>query len=184
MGVKTGFTNKAGHCFVGAAQRQGIRLVSAVLGSGWGSRGKEGKWKDTKALMQYGFEEFAYHTAVEEGRSFGAIAVEGSPAKELDAVLSRGYTALFSEKELASLRLKAEIPESLSAPVADGEVIGRAKLFLGEDCLADLPVCAAGAAFCYTFRERLSLLLKNWLGWRESVDFSLLSAPSRVYCFQ
>lgn len=36
LGIKTGYTNRAGHCFVGAAERDGVRLVSAVLGSGWG----------------------------------------------------------------------------------------------------------------------------------------------------
>ena len=53
LGVKTGYTNRAGHCFVGAAERDGVLLVSAVLGSGWGDGGKEKKWTDTKALMNY-----------------------------------------------------------------------------------------------------------------------------------
>ncbi|MBR6543716.1 MAG: D-alanyl-D-alanine carboxypeptidase, partial [Anaerotignum sp.] len=50
LGVKTGYTNKAGHCFVGAAERDDVLFISAVLGSGWGNSGKEQKWKDTKAL--------------------------------------------------------------------------------------------------------------------------------------
>lgn len=58
LGIKTGYTNRAGHCFVGAAERDGVRLVSAVLGSGWGDAGKQKKWTDTKALMDYGFAVF------------------------------------------------------------------------------------------------------------------------------
>ena len=58
IGGKTGNETKAGHCFVGAAERDDVLLISAVLGSGWGNRGKEQKWKDTKALMDYGFENY------------------------------------------------------------------------------------------------------------------------------
>ena len=53
LGIKTGYTNRAGHCFVGAAERDGVRLVSAVLGSGWGDAGKQKKWTDTKALPDW-----------------------------------------------------------------------------------------------------------------------------------
>ena len=53
IGMKTGFTGKAGHCFVGAANRENITLVSVVLASGWGTAGKSRKWIDTKALLNY-----------------------------------------------------------------------------------------------------------------------------------
>ena len=31
IGIKTGFTNAAGHCFVGAAERDGVELISVVF---------------------------------------------------------------------------------------------------------------------------------------------------------
>ncbi len=43
-GIKTGFTNAAGYCFVGSASKQGISLISVVLGSN-----SAGRWTDTKA---------------------------------------------------------------------------------------------------------------------------------------
>ena len=57
IGVKTGFTGKAGYCFVGAVKKDGATLVAVVLGSGWPPK-KTLKWSDTKMLMDYGFEEF------------------------------------------------------------------------------------------------------------------------------
>ncbi|MGN0773943.1 MAG: D-alanyl-D-alanine carboxypeptidase family protein [Candidatus Ventricola sp.] len=52
IGVKTGFTNAAGYCFVGAAKRGGIELISVVLYSS-----RSGRWTDTKKLMEYGFTQ-------------------------------------------------------------------------------------------------------------------------------
>ena len=57
IGMKTGFTGKAGHCFVGAANRGDVTLVSVVLASGWGTAGKSRKWIDTKALLNYGYNK-------------------------------------------------------------------------------------------------------------------------------
>ena len=51
-GVKTGFTNAAGYCFVGSAKRGGIELISVVLYTS-----KAGRWTDTKKLMEYGFTQ-------------------------------------------------------------------------------------------------------------------------------
>ena len=52
IGVKTGFTNAAGYCFVGAARRGGIELISVVFYSS-----RKGRWTDTKKLMEYGFTQ-------------------------------------------------------------------------------------------------------------------------------
>ena len=47
-GIKTGFTNAAGYCFVGAAKRGGIELISVVFYSS-----KRGRWTDTKKLLEF-----------------------------------------------------------------------------------------------------------------------------------
>ena len=51
-GIKTGFTNAAGYCFVGSAKRGGIELISVVLYTS-----KAGRWTDTKKLLEYGFTQ-------------------------------------------------------------------------------------------------------------------------------
>ena len=51
-GIKTGFTNAAGYCFVGSGKRGGIELISVVLYTS-----KAGRWTDTKKLLEYGFTQ-------------------------------------------------------------------------------------------------------------------------------
>jgi D-alanyl-D-alanine carboxypeptidase (penicillin-binding protein 5/6) len=56
---KTGFTSRAGYCYVGALERDGKCLIVALLACGWpGNKGW--KWEDTRQLMEYGLSHFAY----------------------------------------------------------------------------------------------------------------------------
>ena len=167
LGVKTGYTNKAGHCFVGAAEREEVLLVSAVLGSGWGTSGKEKKWTDTKALMDYGFENFHMHEAVKAGTAFGEVKIIDSPIESVKTVLSEGYTALFSNEEIETMRLEAELPKEIEAPVETGESLGKAILWLGDEKITEIDLIAQNSAPSYTLAERLQRLAENWLLWRK-----------------
>jgi len=59
-GIKTGFTNAAGYCFVGSAERNGIELISVVFYTT-----PDGRWSDTKKLMEYGFSQFVSMTPMQ-----------------------------------------------------------------------------------------------------------------------
>lgn len=165
MGVKTGFTNKAGHCFVGAVERDGVRLVTTVLGSGWGNGGKEKKWTDTKALMNYGFATFFPYEVATQGQNCGEISVLHSQVGEVGAVLKEGYQGLFSKEEQEKIHLSVSLPESIEAPIQVGQQIGNAQLKLGDELLAEIPVIADASAPSYTLGDWFSFLYKNWITW-------------------
>ncbi len=167
LGIKTGYTNKAGHCFVGAAEREDVLLISTVLGSGWGTGGKEKKWTDTKALMEYGFDTFHPYEAVPKGTVLGEVKLIDSPMEQVETVLEEGYTALFSEEEIENLRLETDLPKEVQAPVEKGERLGKATLWLGEEKLAEIDLLAEEGAPTFTLMERLYRLAENWLTWRK-----------------
>lgn len=52
-GIKTGSHSKAAYCFAGAAEKDGVRLISVVLYTA-----RRGMWTDTKKLMEYGFSQY------------------------------------------------------------------------------------------------------------------------------
>lgn len=66
---KTGFTNKAGYCYVGALRRNERTFVVALLACGWPNH-KMYKWSDTRALMQYGTDHFFYRDFMSEEIAF------------------------------------------------------------------------------------------------------------------
>lgn len=62
---KTGFTNKAGYCYVGALKRDGKCLIVALLACGWPNH-KNYKWSDSRELFSYGLENYTYRYFEEE----------------------------------------------------------------------------------------------------------------------
>ncbi|MBQ4536372.1 MAG: D-alanyl-D-alanine carboxypeptidase [Lachnospiraceae bacterium] len=78
---KTGFTNKAGYCYVGALERDGRTFVVALLGCGWPNN-KSYKWSDTKELMQFGIENFFYRSFDEENVAFDEAKLMPIPVRE------------------------------------------------------------------------------------------------------
>lgn len=54
---KTGFTNKAGYCYVGAVRQDGKTFIVALLGCGWPNN-KTYKWSDMRTLVDYGLEHY------------------------------------------------------------------------------------------------------------------------------
>ena len=53
IGIKTGSHSKSGYCFAGAAEKEGVRLVSVVMFTG-----DRARWADTIKLMNYGFSQY------------------------------------------------------------------------------------------------------------------------------
>ncbi len=104
IGMKTGFTGRAGYCFVGALRRDGYELVSVVLASGWPPN-KEYKWSDTKKLMNYGLEYFKQENIWKQSE----IYINGELRQE--TIIWEDYSTPLSA--LCSL-----VPDTL--PVTDG----------------------------------------------------------------
>lgn len=55
---KTGFTTKAGYCYVAAVEKDGRRMCLSLLGCGWPNN-KNYKWADAKSLVEYAVSEAA-----------------------------------------------------------------------------------------------------------------------------
>lgn len=59
-GIKTGYTSKAGYCFIGAAEKNGIEMISVVFYSS-----RYGRWTDTRALLEYAFTQYDITTPMQ-----------------------------------------------------------------------------------------------------------------------
>jgi len=142
IGVKTGHTGKAGYCFVGAAERDGMNVISVVLNCPEDHH----KWYDSAKLFEYGFTQYEDVSVYElfRGAGSGIASVYVNGASETDA--GGGYLDLElmldvdhvpTEKvvknnevsrnfAMESFRTGAKVvlPESIEAPVSEMQEIG------------------------------------------------------------
>lgn len=169
IGIKTGFTGKAGNCFVGAAERDGMQLISVVLGSGWGNVGKERKWIDTKNILNYGFENFDYYTLCSDGDIIAEIPVEKSYGKKIKTAVSGTIILPLSKAEKEALYVELDMPETATAPVSKGDVIGRI-LFKtdSETTVAECNITAENSAEKKNMKTTAEMLIKHWINAQKS----------------
>ena len=169
-GVKTGFTGKAGHCFVGAAERDGLRLISVVLGSGWGPHGKEQKWIDTKRVLEYGFRTFAHTPLIEEGSAAGAVVVERAKRNTVGVHYGAGLSAPLSVVERETVTVRVKLPEALRAPVMQGDAVGAAEVFINGALYETVAICADESVARHDLKTSLEKVLGAFLGLAADED--------------
>lgn len=174
-GVKTGFTGKAGHCFVGAAKRDNMQLITVVLGSGWGNKGKEQKWIDTKQLLNYGFNNYKYEVLVEKGKKAGSITVDRSKTEEIEVNFKDGCILPINKEEKDKVNIAVEVPTVLRAPVEANQEIGVAKVYLDKDLFAEIPILTKEGAERHDLKTSLERVINNWLelGTNDKVEIIL-----------
>lgn len=141
---KTGFTGKAGYCYIGAASREGKTLVVALLASGWPPH-KTYKWSDCRKLFDYGFDQYAPYTlddSMIDYSRFASIPVRNAQTAHIgdSAVIplqimeSEGVEKILL-KETEQVRVNYQIPEALEAPVLQGETVGSITYTLNGEVL-------------------------------------------------
>lgn len=156
---KTGFTNKAGYCYVGALERDGRTFVVALLACGWPNN-RTYKWSDTQELMQYGIDNYFYRSFSEEGIVFDESRLKAIPVMEGQTAVLGGtaYTDIMIAerhesgieldtsagenaqewadgllmREDETVKVKYQVKDVLTAPVESGETVGRI-LYMVDD---------------------------------------------------
>ena len=146
---KTGFTNKAGYCYVGAVESEGRTFTVALLACGWPNH-KTYKWSDMKTLTAYGMERYEYRDIYEE-KQFSAIPViDGIAGKDATPYESASVEVAVAQPEEKSLpwllseddvvEVKVELAPQLSAPVHTGEEAGKVSYYLNQELIQEYPI--------------------------------------------
>ncbi len=148
---KTGFTSKAGYCYVCALERGERTFIVALLACGWPNH-KTYKWSDTKKLMEYGINHYNFCNVLDKDVVFQPVTVHnGIPESEnLSEQATVPLEIDFEEtKELKVLQKEGEnvvpeytVPESLEAPVKAGDVVGKVEYKFEDEVLAEYSIYA------------------------------------------
>lgn len=165
---KTGFTNNAGYCYVGAVESEGRIFTVALLACGWPNN-RSYKWSDMKKLAAYGMEHYQYRDIYEE-RSFadipvrnGIAAEDGTPFEEAQVSVTlekaeEGLLYLLSEDD--RVEVKTQVATILDAPVSEGAQVGSVSYYLNGELIKQYAVCTDFAVGERSFLWILSYLSK------------------------
>ena len=158
---KTGFTNDAGYCYVGALEREGKRLIVALLACGWPGN-RTWKWSDTQTLMNYGLDTYHHETIGEEMIRMEPAAVQDGRKESVELRADIGTVQMLL-KEDDLFRIETDRPSELQAPVEAGEIVGTAAYYLTNEIVDLFPVYAAETVQKIDYWWCLNRILQKWI---------------------
>lgn len=134
IGVKTGFTKKAGRCLVSAAQRDGVTLICVTLNA-------PDDWNDHSALFDYGFSQ-VYTEKRTESFSSQMLPIVGSDQAEIEIVPEQEVLFPKINGQTYTLTYELCVPKFLYAPVKKGDIIGTVVYYADGKEMMCTPVIA------------------------------------------
>ncbi len=137
-GVKTGHTRNAGYCLVASARREGMRLLSVVMGT----RSEEARAEESQKLLNYGFRFFQTHRLFDAGETLRKVRVWKGETEQLGLGLEETLYVTIPRGEYERLKLRTRIRHGITAPVRQGQELGRLVVELDDEVLADVPLVA------------------------------------------
>ena len=174
-GLKTGFTDQAGFCLIGTAERNGVELISVIAGSV-----NPARWTDTTALFQYGFNNYSLRTVQHTIMSLGEIDLYNArwgDETSIQVFGDKNFIHFLTEEEMQRIERsviydtdKIMISETeeddaiieLIAPLTAGQVIGRVTYNLDGETLFTGNVIVTQDVYERTFSSNVTYVV-NYL---------------------
>lgn len=139
IGIKTGYTSHALGCLVSAATRDSTTLIAVVLKSS-----DLGRFADSIALLDWGFENYKTVHVMEENTPLGTIKVRRGAVNKVEAVAGRLIAGTVPvEASESVLTTQVTLEPSVRAPILTGQKLGEIELLEGGTRVAVFPIVAA-----------------------------------------
>jgi serine-type D-Ala-D-Ala carboxypeptidase (penicillin-binding protein 5/6) len=150
-GVKTGHTEEAGFCLVASALRDGMRLVSVVMGTD----SDEARMRESQKLLAYGFRYYETPRLYEPGVPLRTAEVWYGDANEVPLGVTAPVYVTIPRGRYADLKAETDITRVIKAPIAAGDTCGQLRVLLDDKLVVEVPLVAQNAVAEAGFFKRL-----------------------------
>jgi serine-type D-Ala-D-Ala carboxypeptidase (penicillin-binding protein 5/6) len=137
-GIKTGHTSEAGYSLITSATKDGMRLISVVMGTD-SAKTREA---ENKKLLTYGFRFFETFSPYKAGEVFAEQRVWQGDKESINLGVLSETPITLQRGQRKNLKADFKLSQLLVAPIAKGQVVGTVYLKLGEEDIAEFPLVA------------------------------------------
>ena len=156
-GLKTGHTEEAGYCLAASAKRDGMRLISVVLGT----RSENARAQETQKLFNYGFRFFETHDLYQAGQQIAESKVWKGETDKVSLGLAEALTITVARGQYEALVATTNIEKPIVAPIQVGQVLGEVNIHLAGELVATKQLVAIEA-------------IEKGSWWRQLLDMLLM----------
>ena len=155
IGVKTGFTSKAGRCLVTACERDGLTLVCVVLNCG-------PMFEESVDLINGAFNEYELFTVLPSYNFVGEINVENGDKEHTKIYNKDGFKIVLKKEQANNIRVKFNYPEVLEAPLFKDQIIGTAQVFNGEELIFTANLYVMESVDSLGVKDKIKNIIDKW----------------------
>jgi D-alanyl-D-alanine carboxypeptidase (penicillin-binding protein 5/6) len=148
-GVKTGHTQGAGYVLVGSASRNGITVVSVVMGE----PSEALRNTDTLTLLRHGLASFRRATGLRRDAVLARVKL-AHREERVEVLASQSVERVIRRGQRFSVEVEG-VPSEISGPLAQGTRVGTAVVRLGDQVTARVPLVTASAVAEATIGDRI-----------------------------
>ncbi|MGA9574900.1 MAG: D-alanyl-D-alanine carboxypeptidase family protein [Lysobacterales bacterium] len=132
-GLKTGHTEAAGYCLASSAKRDGMRLVSVVLGSG----SESSRVNESQSLLNYGFRFYETIQLYKAGQELAQGKVWKGETDQVRLGIRDELFVTIPRGRYEDLDAQVEMRPELIAPITEGEEVGQISIRLEDAEIAN-----------------------------------------------
>jgi D-alanyl-D-alanine carboxypeptidase (penicillin-binding protein 5/6) len=140
-GLKTGHTEEAGFCLVASAVRDDMRLITSIFGT----NSEQARAAETQKLLTYGFRFFETRTFYKQGVELAQSRVWKGEQDQVSAGLAEDLTLTLPRGQLDKLEAALSFNPELTAPIQQGDVVGKVNVTLDGQVLQSTDLIALNA---------------------------------------
>lgn len=155
-GLKTGTTSNAGFCLCATATRDGMSLISVVLGA----QTSDDRFNMSTQLLDFGFANYKIGQITLDTSKITPVKIKKGTVKSLIPV-SNNTNSILVNKSSGDFQYEYKINESVDAPIKKGDTLGEVLVMNGNEQVASIALVAECDVKTVTFSYIFNELLKN-----------------------
>lgn len=179
-GLKTGVTDAAGYCLAATASRDGMDLISVILGSD----SLNMRFTETTKILDYGFSNYEILKITKKGETAGNVSVKKGLAASIPVIYKDNHEILLKRGQKDKITEEVRIPEFLNAPVKEGDNSGEAALLLDGKVIKSLPLVTTGDVQKATWLKLFWKMAIHWFSLARQGTVPCLALPYRLSLFK
>ena len=137
-GLKTGHTDAAGYCLVASSNRDGMRLISVIMGT----ESQQARADQSRELLNWGYGHFTTVTKAPAGQFVSKLPVWFGEAEEVELATADNLQILTTKTQKNKITTVVDLPESIEAPITKGQEIGKMMAVIDGKAVASVPIIA------------------------------------------
>ncbi|WP_210396379.1 D-alanyl-D-alanine carboxypeptidase family protein [Motiliproteus sediminis] len=151
-GLKTGHTDAAGYCLVASAERNGMRLISVVMGTS----SEEARAQESQKLLAYGFRYYETVQLYQANEVLNQAKLWAGVKDSVELGVTTPISVTIPRGQSSAMSVALDLDSVIKAPVSRGDSFGTVNITLNGEPILDTPVVALEGV------EEGSLMKRIW----------------------